>query len=218
MAARPRVSRSTNHRFNYVNSAAFSSFRLRVAPGSTGFLTDSTTRLYGRTLNTVDPGRHIDMRPRQVPDSPRIAAGGEFLLALGEGSLKRRGASLARALENLRMATSDSQDITDPLKESLFALASELIAEIPAQKRGKNQQPRTAVINQRLHALLDPLFSRRGPTSSRRLRGRKATTIIRVFWAIRRNRNSFWHPDADHRRAPRFSVNYSLLHWQSPST
>ncbi len=191
-----------NQRFNYVNSAAFSSFRLRIAGGSTGFLTDSTVRLYGRTLNTVDVTQRIDMRPRQVPDSPRIGANGEFLSALVDGSLKRRGISLARALENLRMATSDSQDITDPLKESLFALAAELIAEIPPQQRGKK---RTAVINQRLHALLDPLFSRSGPTSSRRRRGRKAATIISVFWAVRRKRNSFWHPEADRRRAPRFS-------------
>lgn len=193
-----------NQRFNYANSAVFASFRLRLAGTATGFLTDTTIRLYGRALNTVEAARRIDMRPHQVPDDPRIGARPEFLRPLIQACRKRSGATLIRALENLRMATSDAPDLSESLKESLFALAAELIADIPpqSQKRGKS---RTVVINQRLHSLLDPLFQRGGPTSSRRRRGRKSATLIRVFWAVRRKRNSFWHPAPDRRRGPRFS-------------
>lgn len=187
-----------NHRFSYANSSAFRTYAVSLS--GRGYIADSIERMYGRVIG-VSTNR-MDLRPPHISDDVRIHANPAFLSALVHACSSKNGKNIRRALDNLDTAMSDSPDVPQPLKESLFALATELIAEIPPQKRGVKRDKQ---IDQRLRDLLDPLFKRKAKTSTRRTRGRKSATLICVFRAIRRKRNSFWHPKPDRRRGPRFS-------------
>lgn len=171
-----------NNSVAYASAAAFRCYTQRLTTGEAGFITAVSRRAHGSLSNAFYAGDRLELQPDNAGTFHRNAEPA-LLTALFTALTSPEGIYLIDAVDALRLASSDSPDMSSALEYSLYAKASSLAFYI----RGKDD---FAVQVVRLEKLLEPFLGPK-PTAV----GSDATyEIVRVWKAVRSARNSFWHP------------------------
>jgi hypothetical protein len=150
-----------------------------------GDVTETRPRMHGRLLGSFNLESRFIVRPDHA-EQYHAGANLEFASALLKAQERGGGRYITEALAALRLAMSDSPDVTQELQHSLFSKAATLVI----WKRGLKNDNVTK-LKHRVDSLLLPFFQGRR-ISGRPLRG---PSWIRKAWiAVRLARNNFWHP------------------------
>jgi hypothetical protein len=168
----------------YSNSTTFTRHIYDLSKQS-DILTEFRSRMHGTLIDAYPSGYRIHVRPEYAEQYHR-SANLKFASALAIAQRRREGLYLKRALETLRLAMSDSPEMTQSLQHSLFAKAATLVVFTSDLKNDGDKQ-----LVPRVNKLLKPCFAGRRRLDNASLHG---PSWIRKAWiAVRWERNGFWH-------------------------
>jgi hypothetical protein len=167
----------------YANATTFEHFTQRIG-GEPGGYARRTRRLHGSGLNGSMVHNVLDAKPAWCGSYQRHNA--RLAHALEAVIFTDEAKPIREALRAVMGALTDADSVDSRLERSLFARAAEMLLH----RDGDPRNGRAAKQEQRGKALLRPLLELYDLDFA-------DPNIMKVWNAVRRDRNGYWHPEAD---------------------